>query len=143
MDRHGNEVFKLERFNSIMGGQRTRDGQIFLTLSEGAVVRLDPRGNEVKRWRVGSVNNYGGVHALPGNRLLLALYSQNEVYEYDQDGKLLWSAKVQSPNFATRLPNGHTLVGSQDQRNMVELDRQGKVVSEYKPQQSVWRIHRR
>ena len=39
--------------------------------------------------------------------------------------------------------NGHTLVGSQDNRSLTELDREGKIVSRYEPGVSVWRVRRR
>jgi HEAT repeat protein len=144
VDRQHNVVLKVDRHTNLMGGQRFRDGRILLVDGGGRCYVLDPTGKLLREFNVkGGLSNFGGVQELPGSHFLLAQHDHNLVSEYDLEGKLIWSAEAPSPNFATRLPNGHTLVGSQDSRCMVELDRNGKQVSEYKPGQSVWRVRRR
>ena len=62
---------------------------------------------------------------------LAPLMWQNKVTEYDQDGKVIWEANVMQPMAACRLPNGNTLVSTQNwPTKMIELDRSGKQVAE-------------
>lgn len=143
VDRQGNATLNVDRYGSIMAGQRMRDGRIVLVTSAGEVIHLDATGRELGKFSVGNMNNYGGIQELPNGRILLALYDKNKVFEYDLSGKLIWEKEARSPNFATRLANGHTIIGSQDGKNLVEVDRLGKQVWEYKPGKGVWRVRRR
>lgn len=48
------------------------------------------------------------------------------VYEYDAEGELIWTiANLQSPQSATRLDNGNTLIADTDR--LIEMSPQGKV----------------
>src|SRR5262249_22513605 len=133
VDRQGNELVKVDRYTSIMAGQRLRDGRVIVMQSGGQLGRPDAAGQELGPVTRRTMNNYGGLEALPGGRFLIALYDKGRVLEYDLDGNLLWRKDTRSPNFATRLPNGNTLIGSQDAQSLVEVDRGGKQVWEYKP----------
>jgi outer membrane protein assembly factor BamB len=144
VDRAGKELVRNDKLRHIMMGQRLPSGQMVVVLSDGSVVRLDAAGKEVKRFTLGfGVNNYSGAHALPDGRLLVPIYDRNLVVEFDADGKQLWKAEVKAPGSATRLPNGNTLAGSQNARALLELDRQGNVRWEYKPDLGIWRARRR
>jgi hypothetical protein len=50
---------------------------------------------------------------------------------------------VPTPTSATRLPNGNTLVASTMGQQVLELDRTGKTVWEYKNPQRPWKVRRR
>jgi hypothetical protein len=108
------------------------------------VVRLDASGKELKSFPVGP-SSLGGLEVLPNGRILIALYSNNMVVEYDQEGRRIWEAKVTQPSSATRLPNGNTLVAcSLGNQQVVELDRSGNVVWQHQaPNQRPWKARRR
>ena len=69
------------------------------------------------------------MQALPNGHLLVALYTQNKVAEFDADGREVWQAAQRRPSSAYRLPNGHTLVATRLSRVVSELDRKGQVVA--------------
>lgn len=143
VDRQKNVVTKYDA-SGLMGGQRFRDGKVVLLDGGGVCHVFDADGKKLKTFQIeGGMSNYGGVQETSSGHFLVAQHHRAKVSEYDLDGKLVWSCDTPSPNFATRLRNGHTLVGSQDNRSLIEVDRAGKVVSEYKPGVSVWRGRRR
>ena len=49
-------------------------------------------------------------------------FQQNRVVEYNAEGKQIHQINVQWPNSATRLPNGNTLVASQNTRKVIEFN---------------------
>lgn len=61
---------------------------------------------------------------------LVAQMDLRKVMEYDETGKIIWSADVPGAWSAVRLKNGNTLVCG---RGTQELDPQGKVVWEFSP----------
>ena len=68
----------------------------------------------------------------------------NRVIEYNSDGKEVWSATVPQPMHCSRLPNGHTLVASQNwPYKTYELDKTGKQVAEVLTNTYVFRARRR
>jgi HEAT repeat protein len=144
VDRSGKEVFNYNRqFGDIMSGHKARDGHYVLVSNQGMVVHVDAAGKEVKNFRVQGVSNFGN-ELLPNGNLLIPLAWQNKITEYDPDGKVVWEANAQQPMAVCRLPNGNTLVASQQwPSKMFELDRTGKQVAETALQTYVMRIRRR
>jgi hypothetical protein len=65
------------------------------------------------------------------------------VVEFDGEGQVVWEATVASPNTVQRLPNGNTLVGSLTTQRVVELDRSGNEVWEYRAEGRLMRVRRR
>ena len=65
---------------------------------------------------------------MANGNLLIPLYQQNRVVEYDIKGKEVWQAAIQNPTSAQRLPNGNTLISSQFQRRVIEVNRNGTEV---------------
>jgi hypothetical protein len=129
VDRAGKEVFSITRPNDIRAACRLPDGGAVLATTQGECVRVDAAGRPVKSFPVGLVSTLGSnIEALPGGRVLVPLYSQNRVVEFDADGRVAWQAAVARPTCVTRLPNGHTLVGSRTSTRIVELDQAGKEV---------------
>jgi hypothetical protein len=63
--------------------------------------------------------------------------------ENNLENKVIWEANVTWPTSAQRLPNGNTLVASVQAMRVVEIDRGGKVVWEYKDNIQPIRAHRR
>jgi HEAT repeat protein len=146
LDRDGKEIQNVPRFNeTILAAQKLRDGHVGFLTYQGQYVRLDAAGKEVKTVRIPFVNSgnlYGEV--LPNDHVLISQGGVNKVTEYDGDGKVVWQADVTFPGIPTRLANGHTLVPAQTNTRLVELDRTGKVVNEYKDlNYRPWRVSRR
>ncbi len=135
VDREGKEAFAhLHPAGWILDGQRFRDGQMAFVTYQGQYVRLDASGKTVKSFQVPFVQNFGvsGALVLPGDRVVVALPNPGKVAEYTSEGKVAWEAAVPHPGYPTRLPNGHTLVPSNQNTTLTELDRSGRVVSEKK-----------
>jgi outer membrane protein assembly factor BamB len=63
-------------------------------------------------------------------RTLIANYRTGQVYEVDASGSQTWSINVQNPWGVLGLSNGHRLVSSYTQRNVVEYDDKGEKVWE-------------
>jgi HEAT repeat protein len=144
VDRAGKEVLSINRNNGdILSAAKTRTGQIVCLTSMGTCIWLDATGREVKSFAVGNANYTSGLDVLPNGRVLVPLFGNSKVVEFDPDGKSVWEASVQRPNSVTRLPNGHTLAASYNSMILVELDRSGKVVWEFKDGSRPWRAWRR
>src|SRR5262249_61200985 len=113
----------------IYRGRKMRNGDAVFITTQGLVVRVDKNGKELKSFNVGFLGNlYGTLEELPNGNLLLPLYQQNRVVEFDPSGKEAWSLQVNNPCSATRLPNGNTLVACQANRRVVEFDRNRREV---------------
>src|SRR5439155_8995044 len=75
------------------------------------------------------------AHILPGNRVLIADYSDNRVTERDFiKGNILWQKQVNGPVNAQRLPNGNTFIATMN--SIMEVDKDGKVLMN--KNMSVW-----
>ncbi len=144
VDRAGKEVFTYNRnFNDIMSAAKTRNGQIIFLTSQNSCIRIGADGKELKTFPVNQVASYGN-EVLPNGHVLVAALYQNKVLEYDAEGKIVWEATVTQPWSATRLANGNTLVAIQQfPWKVVELDRQGKQVSELGTQTYIQRARKR
>jgi hypothetical protein len=132
-DRNGKEVFTHNRPSfDIICGKKQRNGQITFVTNSGTCIRMDTGGKELKTVRVPPIQVHNGyVDVLSNDHVVVPMYSNHKVVEYDAQGKSVWEASVNMPVSARRLPNGNTLVASMNQR-VVELDRAGKIVWENK-----------
>jgi HEAT repeat protein len=146
VDRSGKEVFSVHRPDYLISARRFRNGQIAFLTNQGIYVRLDASGKEVKNIHlpVAGTNGLSTAEVLPGDRMIVSMLYQNKVAEYDADGKSTWEATVTLPGYATRLPNGHTLVVTGNATGVAELNRSGKVIAEWKDLPvHPWRVDRR
>ncbi len=93
-----------------------------------AIVEYDAGGKEV--W--GVRNLPGGpmsVRRLDNGNTLVALSDANVVAEYDPEGRMAWSVRVEGrPCDARRLPDGTTLVAAHRADRIVELDAAGNEI---------------
>jgi outer membrane protein assembly factor BamB len=143
VDRAGREVLTVTRPNDVMSARKLRDGQVVCVLSGRTVVRLDRAGKEVKSFVLPGVFTHGN-EILANGHVLVPMSFQNRVAEFDGSGKEVWQAGVTQAMSAHRLPNGHTLVGSQQYpTRLVELDRKGKEVWQHTVNTFVVRTRRR
>lgn len=93
------------------------------------VFEIDRHGKQL--WSIGGLHNPIDAVVLPGNRVLIAEYRANLVTERDFKGKILWQLAIHQPLSVQRLPNGHTLIASDNGKlngRIVEVDRSGKEV---------------
>lgn len=142
----GDQVFSHTVNGWVLAGDCFRDGSIAYVTFQGAYVRLDMSGKQVKTFQVPFNQMFGvsGAQVLPGDRVIITTPNPGKVTEYDREGKVVWEATVMAPTYPTRTPNGHTLVPANNQTSLVEIDRRGKIISEkkdlpYRP----FRVYRR
>jgi HEAT repeat protein len=89
------------------------------------VFEVDRHGKE--RWAIENLGNPIDAVVLPGGHVLIAEFNKNRVTERDFKGNILWQKQVQTPINVQRLPNGHTVIAS-NQDFIVEVDRTGKEI---------------
>jgi HEAT repeat protein len=134
VDRLGHEVRTITRPNDVLAARRHRDGKITLVSSSGNCVRLDRDGRQLSSFFIGHLLRPAGfqVHFLPGGGLVVPDYRSSTVREYNASGAVVWEKallRTMRPSCVARLPNGHTLVGSQMRNRLIELDKAGNEVS--------------
>jgi hypothetical protein len=127
-DPKGTQQFVYQRFNdTIFRAKKVRTGEILMISGNGILTRYDPKEKkEIKSFFVGHPNNlFGGFDVLPSGNVVVAQQNNNQVVEFDPNGKEKNRWQVQQPNSVTVLPNGHLLVNSNNTRRIVELNRTG------------------
>ncbi len=135
VDRDGRDVFTwLSPGASIVAAYRKRNGEIVVVTSGGRCQLLNSQGGELKSFSLGgAVYSLGGqIEVLPNGRVLVPLYNNNIVAEFDWEGKRHWQVKVPTPVSTTRLRNGNTLVTCSLNYRIVEFDPAGR---------EVWSLH--
>ena len=146
-DRDHKIVFSFNRNNNnIFRARKMRNGDVVLITSTGQLTRIDPvKQTNVKSFQVGNLGTlYGSIDVLPDGGVLVPDYMQNRVVEYDADGKQRKQfGGVSWPNSVMRLPNGNTLVSSQNARTIVEFDRTGTEVMRITTNNTVFNARRR
>ena len=143
VDRAGKkEVVRYRSGGSIITARRYADGRIGC-IENGSYFELNADGTERRRFAVGpGVHTTNSLTLLPNGHLLIVSYGGGTVQEYDRAGKVVWSIGMTSPLCALRLPNGNTLVSSQ-QMVLVEFDRAGKEVGRREAKGHPCQIRRR
>jgi hypothetical protein len=146
VDREGKQVFAHNpQPANITAAQWLRGGQMAIVTSGGRCSLLDARGQELKAFNTGgTVYTIGGnLEVLANGRILLPLYSQQQIAEFDWNGNKLWSANVPLPTSVSRLSNGHTLVTCNTMSRVIELDQNGKEVWSHQTDGRPFRARRR
>ncbi len=148
VDPDGKEVFSWQPAAKgvIMSAQRLRNGQIAVITGVNICQLLDAQGKELKRFNTGGNTSLVGANfeVLPNGRVLVPLYSQQMIAEYDWNGTKLWQAQVARPLSVTRLQNGNTLVTTSiAPYRVVEIDRNGQEVWSYQTEGRPMRARRR
>ncbi len=144
VDRSGRTLWSRP-FPNLHAAYKSPDGVITCLDGAGQCIRLSSDGRELKRFPSGRSQtnwHYSGIDVTANGRILISQVGVDRLLEVDTEGKSLWHAPAPGIITATRLPNGHVLVGSINQP-LTELDQAGKVVWEYKAGMVVWRARRR
>jgi HEAT repeat protein len=140
--RDGKKVYARRINGSVYCAQKLRNGNILFAHSTGKIVEMQPSGREVHSLRVEGLAAWAGVELLPNGHYLIAQYGASRVVEMDQEGKVHWEAKVNTPAWCTRLRNGNTLVASTESHSVIELDRSGKEVWKQPTEGRPFRVRR-
>ena len=134
----------------MFGAQRLDNGNVAYVTAQGLVVEQDVSGRAIHTLTTPHSGGWCSVECLANGNFLIALSGNHEILEMDAQGRTLWRCtKVSSPCFATRLPNGHTLVCSLGVRRtggnqrVVEVDEAGNIVWTLKTDGRPFRAHRR
>ena len=129
VDRDNKDVLTINRPRSdVISAVRTAAGGFVILTNTGNIVTLDANGKELHSFAIGAVYYGSQIDALPGGHVLVPVYNQNKVIEFDADGRKVWEAPVTRPTSVQRLPNGNTLVSSRISPIITELNRAGEVV---------------
>jgi len=122
--------------------QRMVNGHYAMVSMAGVCREIDAQGKEIRSLPLPIQGGWSGIETTPGGRYLVVNNSQGKVLEVDSQGKTVWECNLGGACYATRLPNGSTLVVS-NATGLNEVDRNGKVVAEKAMKTSLWRVHRR
>jgi hypothetical protein len=126
--------------------QKLRNGNVLYITSSGKVTELDMADKEVRSFTPAAHANgaayWASVEALTDGRYLISLSGTGKVVETDVSGKILWEADVPTSTWAIRLRNGNTLVGNCDGKQLLELNREGKVVWKQSTEGRPFRVRR-
>ena len=132
VDRNDKEIWstKGNANDIIVAACPLRGGQIGICHRSGEFLRLDRAGKVLDSFQVGRLFRTSGTHiqGLANGHILVPLYYDNKVVEFDGKGREVWSAPYLSPISAQRLPNGRTLVAGYGGNTIVELDKDGREV---------------
>jgi hypothetical protein len=145
VDRDGKEVFSYVRpgGEGFMKAQKLPNGEIAYVTTSHQFVRMDRSGREIQTFHA-DVSTLGGrIDVLPCGHVLVPELNNNQVVEYDGDGRAVWRQMCVRPVAAVRLGNGNTLITSMQDNRAVEVDRFGKEVWEYQTNTRVTRAFRR
>lgn len=131
--------FEYSSKSEIYACQRLTGGNTFIgECNSGRLLELTAEGRVVKEIRLLPEGTDGGhlymrnSRQLANGNYLVTHYGQEQVCEYDPQGKCVWQASAPGgPHTAVRLPGGHTLIGTGDLRKdprLIEVDADAKVV---------------
>ncbi len=145
VDQDGKDLFTYFPQNgTIVAAQRARNGQITVVDVKGLLRVLDRHGRELRSFSVGLMNMLGtNIEVLPKGRILVPLFKENRVAEYDSGGRIVWQVPVSSPLTVTRLASGNTLVASSSLQRLVEIRRDGSEVWSMKLEGRPWCVRGR
>jgi len=132
VDRNGKDVFNLNVGQQIAGAYKDRKGHYICMYQSGVCARLDSTGKQLATFVTNRGNAWGDLR--PDGRVIMAQNGGNKVAEYDAGGKLLVDLNAANVCTATGLPNGNFLVACNATGSVIEMDRKGQVVWEYKTQ---------
>jgi HEAT repeat protein len=143
-DKSGKERFKMDRPGfDVYTARRLPNGQIVLVTTNRQIIRFDKNGKELKSFSVPEIH-YFQNEILDNGHVLVPLGWRNQVLEYNTEGKVVQTISTNQPTHAVRLPNGHTLVLSQNWPNpIMEYDKKGKQITTFNTNSYAFRARRR
>jgi hypothetical protein len=129
----------------ILAANKDANGDVVFLTNSGAVVRIDHNRKEKKTITIPQYP-MGNLEVLPNGNILVT--QRQGIGEFDANGNQQSNIPVNRPSGLQRLSNGNTLVtvsGNPGNPSVLELDRAGRTVWEYKPADGVipYRARRR
>jgi HEAT repeat protein len=121
--------------------QRLKNGHVVVVSMAGQIREVDAAGKEVRTLKLETQGGWNGITGTPDGHYLVA--GANVVQEIDTTGQKVWEYKVAGACYASRLPNGNTLVVSNSTAALTEVNKKGETVWSQKVDTSLWRGHRR
>ena len=137
-------VFDYQSKSEIYACQRLPDGKTFIgECNAGRLLEVTLDGKVTKEIRLLPEGKDGGhpfmrnARKLANGHYLVALYGEQVVREFDDQGKTVWEvAALGGPHSVVRLPNGNTLIACGDKDKVpgrvFEVDKAGKTIWEVK-----------
>ncbi len=122
----------VSRYTQVNSAQRIGDTTILAAnRGEGIVLyRLGPAGQELGQQVLGGLKDVRLVRPVEQDGWLLTVTKPDRVVQVDADGRVTWQAPLPGKGYkAVRLPSGNTLVSTGGAVSVIELDRQGQVVT--------------
>jgi HEAT repeat protein len=144
VDRDGKEIVSYAPENGffIHSVQRQPNGHVVMVSMSGVVREVTAKGTLVRDVTLPIQGGWSGVESAPGGHYLACNLDQGKVLEVDAMGTVVWDYQTAGACYAQRLPNGNTLVVSNN-TGLIELDRNKNVVWKQGLSTSLWRAHRR
>jgi HEAT repeat protein len=145
INKAGREVLKIDRNqHDVRTARRLPNGEIVVITSRNQYERLD-RNGKAKKQPVTLQNVYYYQNEILDNgNVIIPLGWNNQVIEYDQNGKQVKSFNSEQPLHVVRLPNKGYLVSSQNwPYKFLEHDKDGKKVREFVTNTYIFRIKAR
>jgi len=129
----GEKGWSVSTFKSISTAQRLPNGNTLLGTGEPAVtlVEIDKDGKEVKKILSDGVGEFRLARRLAdGKTIFTGSKGGFKVYECDPSGAITWSAPLTGKGYlALRQENGNTFATTGETVTVIELDKDGKILS--------------
>jgi hypothetical protein len=145
VDREKREVYRMKFQNKGLNlnyAYKFPNGELYCYATNGRCIRYDPKGQEIKSFNYPSGGGVGAVDVDAKGRTIVA-YNNNAVQAIDADGKVLFTVNTPNATTVSWTPNGNFLVTSYMNNNVIEMNSQGRVISEYRDTFSHWHARRR
>jgi HEAT repeat protein len=131
VDKNNKTVFQAHVNGGIQAGHRTVKGEYVIITQQATCVRLDATGKEIKRFNLQRTPSWtSAIDVTAKGTILVAV--DNQVVEYDAEGKIVKTLNTNSNTSATRLASGNTLISSYGMNTVNEVNPAGTVVWTYR-----------
>ena len=145
VDRAGKDVYRVPVPLGVTGAYRAVAGELVVLRNDGIVARYTTAGAEIKTFDSKRDSSWtSGLDLVRnGNIVVTQPNPGQKVTEFTPDGKVVHEWNTPNVTTATRLINGNLLAASHGGQNVIEYDRAGKKVWEYKDEFHIFRARRR
>lgn len=149
VNREGKEMYRIPKVHGgLLAAYRRPGGDIVCTTADGQCRLLDTRGNQLKSFAAGHGRaSMGKLDVATNGHILITRDASgkvlDKVVEFDRDGKSVREFNAAVIGCASLTSNGHLLVPNYQNQRIVEMDRAGKIVWEYKGKGHFIRARRR
>jgi HEAT repeat protein len=132
VDKNSKQIYQFHINGGVQAAYKTTKGDIWVLTQQSTCVKVDTTGKELKRFNLMRMPNWtSAIDITPKGHILVA-QGDNQITEYDPEGKVVKQLNSNQNTSATRLSSGHTLVSSYQNQTVVELNGTGTVVWTYK-----------